>query len=319
MYFWWRIETVIIMGRLKLMFLCVLVGVACANAVERVVYGENSRLERVDIPVPYFEGKPVASVSGPDFMLRADTTDFWTLEDMIADAVLAGNMPNELKRFQKVVFKTPVVDSVEILRTPHTVEIFVLPDYVAVGNDDNFVRMPMGPLAAQRIADSLNCILPTTYLVDRIAEVSEGNIDIFPFRPLGNRNCNPIVFQDSNNAINAVMKAKGYKFGQFISGLKKDIVLTYKILTLPDMEKNVAIYGWHHPDGRTQQPLHVKHGNFYADYSHGVRLIYRTVIVDGKECDAREILESPALYRLLSDEPMPLKKATYAGNPKWIN
>lgn len=307
------------MGRLKLIFLCVLMGCACANAVERVVYGENSRLERVDIPVPYFEGKPTASMPGLEFMLKADTVDFWTLEDMIVDAVLAGNMPGELKQFQKIVFKTQVVDSVEILRIPHTVEILVLPDYVAVGNDDDFVRMPMGPLSAQRIADTLNCILPTTYLVDRIAEVSEGHLDIFPFRPLGNRNCNPIVFQDSNNAINALYKAKGYEFGQFVSGLKKDIVLTYKILTLLGMEKNVAIYGWHHPDGRTQQPLHVKHGNFYADYSHGVRLIYRTVIVDGKECDAREILESPALYRLLSDEPMPLKKATYAGNPKWIN
>lgn len=305
------------MKRGNLVLLCVLMAFVCANAVERVVYGENSRLERVNEPVPYFKGKPAATITGNDFMHRADTADFWTLEDMIVDAVLSGNMPGELKFFQKIIFTTPIVDTIEILRKPHTIEMFVLPDYVAIGNDEDFVRMPMGPLAGQRIADSLDCILPTTFMVDRIAEASEGHIDIFPFRPLGNRNCMPIVFQDSNNAINAVMKAKGYKFGQFISGLKKDIVLTYKILTLSGMEKNVAIYGWHHPDGRTQQPLHVKHGNFYADYSHGIRLISRTVIVDGKECDAREILESPALYRLLSDEPMPLKKATYAGNPKW--
>ena len=305
------------MKRGNLVLLCVLMAFVCANAVERVVYGENSRLERVNEPVPYFKGKPAATITGNDFMHRADLADFWTLEDMIVDAVLSGNIPGELKFFQKIIFTTPIVDTIEILRKPHTIEMFVLPDYVAIGNDEDFVRMPMGPLAGQRIADSLDCILPTTFMVDRIAEASEGHIDIFPFRPLGNRNCMPIVFQDSNNAINAVMKAKGYKFGQFISGLKKDIVLTYKILTLSGMEKNVAIYGWHHPDGRTQQPLHVKHGNFYADYSHGIRLISRTVIVDGKECDAREILESPALYRLLSDEPMPLKKATYAGNPKW--
>ena len=305
------------MKRGNLVLLCVLMAFVCANAVERVVYGENSRLERVNEPISYFKNKPSATISGRDFMLKADTADFWTLEDMIVDAVLSGNMPGELKFFQKIIFTTPIVDTIEILRKPHTIEMFVLPDYVAIGNDEDFVRMPMGPLAGQRIADSLDCILPTTFMVDRIAEASEGHIDIFPFRPLGNRNCMPIVFQDSNNAINAVMKAKGYKFGQFISGLKKDIVLTYKILTLSGMEKNVAIYGWHHPDGRTQQPLHVKHGNFYADYSHGIRLVSRTVIVDGKECDAREILESPALYRLLSDEPMSLKKATYAGNPKW--
>jgi hypothetical protein len=33
--------------------------------------------------------------------------------------------------------------------------------------------------------------------------------------------------------------------------------------------------------------------------------------------DAREILESPQLYRLLSDEPMYLKKASYEGMPRY--
>ena len=226
-------------------------------------------------------------------------------------------MPSELKQFQKIVFTTPIVDSVEILRKPHKVEMLVLPDYLSVGNDDDFVRMPMGPLAAQQIADSLNCILPTTYLVDRIAEVSEGHIDIFPFRPLGGRNMMPIVFQDSDNAIKALYKAKGYEFGQFISGLKKEVVITYKIQSRNEMNKYEAIYGWFHPDGRIQQPLFIRHGNFYVDYSHGIRLINRTVVVDGKKLDAKAILESPTLYRLLSDEPEPLKKASYAGNPKW--
>jgi hypothetical protein len=250
-------------------------------------------------------------------MLKADKMGFWKLEDAIAEAVLEGNIPQELRSFRKIVFKTPVVDSVEILRKPHKVEIWVLPDYISIGTSDNFVRMPMGPLAAQRIADSLNCILPTTFLVDRIAEVSQGHLNIFPFRPLGSRNSQPIVYQDSNNAINALYDAKGYKFGQFISGLKKDVVLTYKILTLPGNENRVAIYGWHLPDGKAKQPLHIKHGNFYADYSHGIRMIYRTIKVDGKEYDAREVLESPQLYRLLSNEPMYLKKASYEGLPRY--
>lgn len=297
--------------------LCAVAVCVAAHAAGKVTYGENSHLERVNVPVPYFQGKPSATLTGWDFMLQADTTEFWSREDKIVETVLAGNMPEVLKSFQKITFTTPVVDSVEVLRTPHVVEVLVLPDYLAVGTDDDFVRMPMGPLAGQRIADSLNCILPTAYLVDRIAEVSEGHLDIFPFRPLGNRNSNPIVFQDSNNAINALYMAKGYKFGQFISGLKKDIILTYKIHTLPGMERHVAIYGWHHPSGRAQQPVHVKHGNFYADYSHGVRLVCRTVVIDGKEYDAKEVLESPRLYRLLSDEPMPLKKASYAGFPRY--
>ena len=269
------------------------------------------------MPVPALADKPTATLAGSDFMRRADTTAFWTLEDIIVETVTAGQVPDALRHFRKITFTTPVVDSVEILRKRHKVEMWVLPDYVAIGTNDDFVRMPMGPLAAQRIADALDCTLPTPFLVDRIAEASEGHVDIFPFRPLGNRNSQPIVFQDSNNAINAQFKAYGYEFGQFISGLKKDIVLTYKIMTLTEYERNVAIYGWHHPDGRAQQPLFVRHGNFYVDYSHGVRLIYNKVKIDGVEYNIREILQSPELYRLLSDEPMHLTQATYAGKPKW--
>lgn len=282
-----------------------------------VRYGSNGKLHKASMPVPALADKPTATLTGSDFMRRADTTAFWALEDIIVETVTAGQVPDALRHFRKITFTTPVVDSVEILRKKHKVEMWVLPDYVAIGTNDDFVRMPMGPLAAQRIADALDCTLPTPFLVDRIAEASEGHVDIFPFRPLGNRNSQPIVFQDSNNAINAQFKAYGYHFGQFISGLKKDIVLTYKIMTLTEYERNVAIYGWHHPDGRAQQPLFVRHGNFYVDYSHGVRLIYNKVKIDGVEYNIREILESPELYRLLSDEPMHLTQATYAGKPKW--
>ena len=282
-----------------------------------VRYGSNGKLHKASMPVPALADKPTATLAGSDFMRRADTTAFWTLEDIIVETVTAGQVPDALRHFRKITFTTPVVDSVEILRKKHKVEMWVLPDYVAIGTNDDFVRMPMGPLAAQRIADALDCTLPTPFLVDRIAEASEGHVDIFPFRPLGNRNSQPIVFQDSNNAINAQFKAYGYEFGQFISGLKKDIVLTYKIMTLTEYERNVAIYGWHHPDGCAQQPLFVRHGNFYVDYSHGVRLIYNKVKIDGVEYNIREILQSPELYRLLSDEPMHLTQATYAGKPKW--
>lgn len=282
-----------------------------------VRYGSNGKLHKASMPVPALADKPAATLAGSDFMRRADTTSFWVLEDLIVETVTVGQVPDALRHFRKITFTTPVVDSVEILRKKHKVEMWVLPDYVAIGTNDDFVRMPMGPLAAQRIADALDCTLPTPFLVDRIAEASEGHVDIFPFRPLGNRNSQPIVFQDSNNAINAQFKAYGYEFGQFISGLKKDIVLTYKIMTLTEYERNVAIYGWHHPDGRAQQPLFVRHGNFYVDYSHGVRLIYNKVKIDGVEYNIREILQSPELYRLLSDEPMHLTQATYAGKPKW--
>lgn len=259
--------------------------------------------------VPWFQNhdRGENAPDGHAYIQMVQDTGFWAMEDMTVSQILSGNVPSALKKFRKIVYKAD----------GHKVEMWVLPDYLAVGNDQDFVRMPMGPLAAQRVADSLYCSLPTTFLSDRIDEVSEGRIEIFPFRPVGDRNMKPLCFEDSNNAINALMRSKGLKFGQFVSGLKKDVVLTTRLENEPDYYRHVAIYGWFHPDGHPQQPLFIRHGNFYSDYSHGIRLIYRTIKIDGKEYDLRAVLEDPVLFRLVSKEDVPFKRASYDWQKPW--
>lgn len=259
--------------------------------------------------VPWFQNhdRGENAPDGHAYIQMVQDTGFWAMEDMTVSQILSGNVPSALKKFRKIVYKAD----------GHKVEMWVLPDYLAVGNDQDFVRMPMGPLAAQRVADSLYCSLPTTFLSDRIDEVSEGRIEIFPFRPVGDRNMKPLCFEDSNNAINALMRSKGLKFGQFVSGLKKDVVLTTRLENEPDYYRHVAIYGWFHPDGHPQQPLFIRHGNFYSDYSHGIRLIYRTIKIDGKEYDLRAVLEDPFLFRLVSKEDVPFKRASYDWQKPW--
>ena len=259
--------------------------------------------------VPWFQNhdRGENAPDGHAYIQMVQDTGFWAMEDMTVSQILSGNVPSALKKFRKIVYKAD----------GHKVEMWVLPDYLAVGNDQDFVRMPMGPLAAQRVADSLYCSLPTTFLSDRIDEVSEGRIEIFPFRPVGDRNMKPLCFEDSNNAINALMRSKGLKFGQFVSGLKKDVVLTTRLENEAGFDRHVAIYGWHHPDGHPQQPLFIRHGNFYSDYSHGIRLIYRTIKIDGKEYDLRKVLEDPFMFRIVSDEAVPFKRASYDWQKPW--
>lgn len=271
-----------------------------------------SKLTKETMQVPYFIGMPAATVEGFGYMESLDNLEFWDMDSTIVKSVLDGQVPSAMRQFRKLRFKTATCDSVEILRKHHIVEMWILTEYVSVGCDADCVRMPMGPIAAQQIADALGCSLPTTYLVDRIYDAAEGRVDIFPFRPLGGRNQTSLVYHDSNNAIRALYKAYGYKYGQLISGLKKDIVLTSYVECNPECSKRVAIYGWQHPDGTLQQPLFIRHGNFYADYSHGVRLIWRTIKIDGVEYDIRNVLRDPKLYRIISDEPMPLKYASYS-------
>ena len=182
-----------------------------------------------------------------------------------------------MRFFQKIVIRTAVVDSVAALKIPHTIELLVLPDYLMVGTDDDYVRMPMSPVAAGAIAQALDCSLPTAYMVDRINDVAQGRLDIFAFRPRGNRNSDPIVYQDHNHVLVRMFEMRDYRLGQFISGLKKDMIQTCWRKLSPLYPHEVVIYGWR---------------------NH--------VVVDGEKVDLRQLLRHPTLFKLLSDEPYPL-------------
>lgn len=260
----------------------------------------------VRVPVEKYSKMPPSVLRGWDFMLRADSLSFWPLDSAIVSEIVRGNVPQAMRFFQKIVIRTAAVDSVAALKTPHTIELLVLPDYLMVGTDDDYVRMPMSPVAAGAIAQALDCSLPTAYMVDRINDVAQGRLDIFAFRPRGNRNSDPIVYQDHNHVLVRMFEMRGYRLGQFISGLKKDIIQTCWRKLSPLYPHEVVIYGWHHPDGHPQQPMFLRHADYYADYSHGVRLVSNHVVVDGEKVDLRQLLRHPTLFKLLSDEPYPL-------------
>ena len=150
--------------------------------------------------------------------------------------------------------------------------------------------------------------------LDQIAKSADGAIEPFPFRPFDNRNEQIITFEDNNNVINALIKAKGYNNNQLISGMRKDIIITHKISSDSSRLNHVTIYGWHYPNGKRIQPSNNIHSNDYVDYSHGVRLIKRNVKINGKYYDIQDVLTDPIMYEILSEEDRPRIKATYAGD-----
>lgn len=88
-----------------------------------------------------------------------------------------------------------------------------------------------------------------------------------------------------------------------IAGIKKDVVITEKLVT--DGKTNrVAIYGWHKLDGKPIQPLYTGHVNWYVDYSHGIRLVYRTIWVNKKPMDYIKVMQDAILQKLLCDEEL---------------
>jgi hypothetical protein len=210
-------------------------------------------------------------------------------EPILVGEVLSGNIPSFLKKL--VPIKLSVKDS---LGKKIDAVCFVTSDYLSIGNNQDWARIPLTPMAAQRIADSLQCFLPTRKLVDEIYQQSVVKLEPVPLYAFRD---SAIIFWHHHLIIEGQRKnRKG-----LIAGIKKDVVISDKVHR--DAKPNrVAIYGWHKTDGRPIQPLYSGHVNWYVDYSHGIRLVYRKILVEGKWKDYTDILANPVLRRTICDE-----------------
>jgi hypothetical protein len=202
-----------------------------------------------------------------------------------------------LRTFQTVDFSVTDASGQE-----RKVAVEAMPDYLAVGSDRDFVRIPVTPMTAQKIADAFGCVLPTRKIVDAIYR--KASVKLEP-RPLTEEREAPQTFVRHNTLIEE--QRFGNPLGALVAGIKKDVVLTNRLAEKPG---RVAIYGWHKRDGLPIQPLTIVHRDTYVDYSHGIRLLRRTAFVDGKPWDIRELLRDPVLSAALSDEG-PIRHPTY--------
>jgi hypothetical protein len=243
-------------------------------------------------PAPGIPPRPKDAVGGKAFFARIDKLSRPEREEAIAAELLRGNLPEFLRTFVPVTVKDGA----------RTATIEVMPDYLAVGSDADRVRVPMNPYTAQRVADAFGCQLPTRKIVDAVAKAA--SVKLVPL-PLSIDREAPATFEKHHALIEA--QRAGEPLGKLIGGVKKDVVVTNRLAERPD---RVAIYGWHYPDGTPIQPLTTVHVDWYVDYSHGIRLMKRTVLVDGKPRDARHVLHAAETAGLLCDEG-PLSRPSY--------
>ncbi len=204
--------------------------------------------------------------------------------------ILKGNMPAFLKKMKRI--NVSILDSTTN-KTIHAY-YFVTPDYLSIGSNTNFARIPLMPMSAQRIADSFHCFLPTRKIVNDIYRQSKITLEPQPL----------FAFRDSTPTFyhhHLIIEGQRQLRHGLISGIKKDVVISGKISR--DARPNrVAIYGWHKLDGNPIQSLYTGHVNWYVDYSHGIRLAYRTIYVNEKAMDYIDVLKHPVLKNLLCDE-----------------
>ena len=226
------------------------------------------------------------TMTGSQFLQQTAGMSGSARESAILAAVRAGHVPSFLSSFV----------AVSLQWQGHSATVHVSPDYVSIGTDDDYVRMPMSAPTAQAVADLYNCTLPRPKLVDAIWQNAHIKLAPRPLPPTSQMTSNE-WYRRSNEAINEQLANQ--PLGRLIAGHKKDVVLTERLLT---NRNKVAIYGWHRTNGNPIQSLTTVHGKDYADYSHGVRLIANTMVVDGQSMSVNDVLQNPSLCGLLTRE-----------------
>lgn len=240
--------------------------------------------------------RPADAATGSAFFTALGTKVGREREDAALQELLKGNVPNFLRQFVEV----------KLSAKGHTGSVWVSPDVLAIGSDEDFVRIPLNPLTAQQAQDFYSTSFVTSKLSDDIAAAAE--VKLSPIAQTAWYNKPP----DHNMETNAfylehhkrVEAARaGKKLGALTAGVKKDVILSIKLNKAAHKgelgETSVVIYGWHYPTGKSIQPESDIHESTYVDYSHGIRLVSQKMVVDGKPMPLFDVLKNKELAQLL--------------------
>ena len=264
------------------------------NAAGRVRAPETCKPER-HVSVPKRKAR---ARGGSDFVQEISLLSGPARDRAVSEQVLAGNIPNFLRQLTPVSLSwtTPEGALVDVI-------ICVTPDYLSVGRDSDFVRVPMGLPAATSVAASLGFILPTTKMVDAIYKQAKVRLAPAPMPPTSAMESTEYFWRHNRTVEDQISEAAQSR-KSLTAGQKKDIGLSNRLRSKPG---RVAIYGWHRQNGKPIQPLSTVHGENYADYSHGVRLVSTTAYVNGQPRRLSDILQDPRLAHSVNSEG-PIKR-----------
>jgi hypothetical protein len=237
------------------------------------------------------------AMDGSDFVTQLTGHSIADRERAVVREILSGNVPSFSRKFRAIkLCQTVDVDTFELI-------YFVACDYLAIGSDQDYLYIPLTPSTAQYLADTLNCSLPTSEIVDQVYRASEITLAPQPIPP-SEKMTSVEVFEQHTDSIYHQFSLAGFDrtAGLIVAGHKKDIIISNKIYSSDRDFDRVVIYGWHLSEYNPIQPVYNGHIARYADYSHGVRFIYNPALINGDSIQLDKILTDPILAPLLSGE-----------------
>jgi len=181
--------------------------------------------------------RKTSALSGSEFALRISGVDGPDRERMIEEQLMAGNIPEFLKDLKPVRLKGRLENGESTTAT-----IFVTPDYLAVGSNQNFLLTPMNLKTALGIAALYGFILPTKKMVDAIFAQSDVHLAPEPMIA-GPEMRSTRYYVTHDRKIKEQRRSLGATLASLVSGDKKDVVLSNRLLRNPG---KIAIYGTAH-------------------------------------------------------------------------
>jgi len=209
-------------------------------------------------------------------------------EEAILEALNKGYVPDFMRTMRPVT----------IHERGHHLTFWVMPDYLALGHNNDFIHIPLTFFSARKIANSWGFVLPTSKMVDVIFQQAE--CILWPRIYPADAAMMSVAWLEAHSSLIQSQRFGELDFTRLVAGHKKDIVLSPR---LKYREKRIAIYGWQNiRNGENIQPLSTWHGDRYVDYSHGLRLVGPMALLDGRMMPIKQIMADPELNVLLSRE-----------------
>lgn len=251
-----------------------------------------------------FPSRPGDALSGSQFIQSIIASGKIEQRDnLIVQEATRGNIPNFIKNLVPIT----------VSDKGNTLIYKVTPDYLSVGDDNDYIRVPLGGPSAQRVADAFGCILPTPKMSDQIWKEAKVKLapkplsgttntisgkTYSPQQMLSGKMVDTDTFEYHNNIIEKQLQESGHKQGDLVAGSKKDVVLSNDLVP-----GKLAIHGLHDETGKPIQGGGLsRHDANYSDYSSGIRLVDKFAILNGRSVDLiKDVLQNPEYAGLINN------------------
>src|ERR1051326_7313556 len=130
--------------------------------------GAGARERRPSATAPQIAIRPRApsAPGGTAFVASLAALPRDLREQAIFEELSRGNVPDFLRRLRPVQLALPGQHTADGRQRMVVATVWVMPDYLAIGSDEDFVRVPLGLPTATAIARRFGVVLPTRQLAD---------------------------------------------------------------------------------------------------------------------------------------------------------